>query len=274
MPEPHAMKGHTAVVTGASSGIGRAIAEHFGELGANVVICGRVQEALDASAKVIEEFGGTCTVVTGDIRDAAVVRSLVDAALAIDGRLDVFVNNAGVSFLGTVLDGDEDKWRLMLDTNVLALLVGCQAAIRAMRDGGRPGHIVNVSSVAANSPDSGVYGATKHAVNVITNTLRQELLNDPIKITSVMPGLVATNIGRNVDPALLEGLVAMSGLQATIVPGERLPDDVIVAAQAALSEIMIRAEDVAAAVGFAVTQPPSVQISELVIRPNKDFDLG
>ena len=173
-----------------------------------------------------------------------------------------------------MIDGDVDRWRSMLETNVLALLVGCQAAIQTMRAGGRPGHIVNVSSVAALSPTSGVYGATKHAVNVISNTLREELLEDPIKITTIMPGLVATNIGRNVDPALLETLVAMSGVSATVVPGERLPDEVIAAAQAALSEIMIRAEDIAAAVAFAVTQPAAVQVNEIVVRPNKDFDVG
>lgn len=268
------LSGQTAVVTGASSGIGRAIAERFGELGAHVVLGGRVRDAMEASAASIEGHGGRCAIVEGDIRDPDTVRALIDAALAIDDRLDIFVNNAGVSFLGTVLDGDVDRWRLMLETNVLALLVGCQAAVRTMRRGGRPGHIVNVSSVAALSPTSGVYGATKHAVNVISNTLREELLDDPIKITTVMPGLVATNIGRNVDPALLEALVAMSGVSATIVPGERLPDEVIVAAQAALSEIMIRAEDIAAAVAFAVTQPPAVQVNEIVVRPNKDFDLG
>jgi NADP-dependent 3-hydroxy acid dehydrogenase YdfG len=142
-----------------------------------------------------------------------------------------------------------------------------------MRAKGNRGHIVNVSSVAALNPESGVYGATKHAVNVITRTLRQELLNDPIQICSIMPGLVATNIGRNVDPAILETLVAMSGIPGEVRPGERLPDAVIEGAQAALSEIMIRPEDIAEAVAFVVCQPEGVQIGEMVIRPNKDFDL-
>jgi NADP-dependent 3-hydroxy acid dehydrogenase YdfG len=142
-----------------------------------------------------------------------------------------------------------------------------------MRSKGNHGHIVNVSSVAALNPSSGVYGATKHAVNVITNTLRDELADDPIQITSIMPGLVATNIGRNVDPAILEGLVAMSGLDAVVVPGQRLPDDVLEAAQEALNEIMIKPDDVADVVLFALTRPGRVHIPEIVIRPNKDFDL-
>jgi len=134
------------------------------------------------------------------------------------------------------------------------------------------GHIVNVSSVAALRPDSGVYGATKHAVNVITNSLRQELLEDPIQVTSIMPGLVATNIGRNADPELLAGIVAMSGIEVEFVPGERLPDEVLDAAQAALADVMITSDDVADAVLYAVTQPLHVHIPEIVIRPNKDLD--
>ena len=107
---------------------------------------------------------------------------------------------------------------------------------------------------------------------MITNTLRLELLEDPIQVTSIMPGLVATNIGRNVDPAILEGVVAMSGVDAVVVPGERLPDDVLEAAQEALSDFMIKPEDVADAVLFALSRPGRVHIPESVIRPNKDFD--
>jgi len=102
--------------------------------------------------------------------------------------------------------------------------------------------------------------------------LRQELLDDPIQVTSIMPGLVATNIGRNADPELLAGIVAMSGIEVEIVPGERLPDDVLEAAQAVLADIMIAPDDVADAVLYAVTQPTHVHIPEIVIRPNKDFD--
>ena len=266
------LSGKTAIVTGASSGIGRAIAERMGASGAHVILSGRTAEPMEQSAALIGEGGGRATVVLGDVRQPSAVDELVATALDADGHLDVFVNNAGVAFLGGVLEGDAEQWRAMLETNVLALLVGSTAAIAAMRSGGNRGHIVNVSSVAALRPDSGVYGATKHAVNVITNSLRQELLEDPIQVTSIMPALVATNIGRNADPELLAGIVAMSGIEVEFVPGERLPDEVLDAAQAALADVMITSDDVADAVLYAVTQPLHVHIPEIVIRPNKDLD--
>ncbi len=266
------LSGRTAIVTGASSGIGRAIAERMGRAGAHVILSGRTAEPMQQSAASISDAGGRATVVIGDVRQPSAIDELIATAIDADGHLDIFVNNAGVAFLGGVLDGNAEQWQAMLDTNVLALLVGSTAAIAAMRAVGNRGHVVNVSSVAALRPDSGVYGATKHAVNVITNSLRQELLNDPIQVTSIMPGLVATNIGRNADPEMLAGIVAMSGIEAEVVPGERLPDDVLEAAQAVLADVMITPDDVADAVLYAVSQPAHVHIPEIVIRPNKDFD--
>jgi NADP-dependent 3-hydroxy acid dehydrogenase YdfG len=266
------LTGQTAVVTGASSGIGRAIAERIGASGAHVFLSGRTDSAMQESAQKIVAAGGRATVDVGDVRDPAVVRALVDRALATDGRLDVFVNNAGYSVLGSVIDGDVDAWRAMLETNVLALLVGCQAAVKAMRTTGNPGHIINTSSIAALSPDSGVYGATKHAVNVITNTLRAELDNDPIQITSVMPGLVATNLGRE-NPEILEGIVAMSGIQHEIKKGERLPDEVLESGRAVLSDFIIKPDDIADAVLYVLGVPGAVDVTDIVVRPNKYFAL-
>ena len=274
MTTPRELRGRTAVVTGASSGIGRAIAERLGGDGANVVLSGRTESAMKESAARIEAAGGTAHLVVGDVRDPDVVGELVRRAEAETGRLDVFVNNAGVAFLGSVLDGELDEWRSMLETNVLALLVGCKAAVVAMRRLGNGGHIVNVSSVAALEPSSGVYGATKHAVNVISRSLRTELMEDPIQVTTVMPGLIATNLARTLDPAILANIVAMTGLDVQVVPGERIPDEVLAGAQAALSDHVARPEDVADAVHFAVTSPAAVHIQEIVVRPNKDLQLS
>lgn len=266
------LSGQTAIVTGASSGIGRAIAERIGASGAHVFLSGRTESAMKESAERIVAGGGRATIDVGDVRDPDVILDLVDGAIRSDGRLDIFVNNAGYSVLGPVLDGDVTAWRTMLETNVLALLVGCQAAVKAMRDTGHPGHIINTSSIAALSPDTGVYGATKHAVNVITNSLRQELDNDPIQISSVMPGLVATNLGRD-NPEILAGIVAMSGIQHDIKKGERLPDEILESGQALLSDFIIKPDDIADAVMYLLSAPGTVDITEIVVRPNKHFDL-
>ena len=274
MTQPQSLAGRTAVVTGASSGIGRAIAERLGMAGAHVVLSGRTESAMKESAARIEAGGGAATLVVGDVRDPGVVQGLIDTAVAETGHVDVVVNNAGIADFGTILDGDVDHWRALFDTNVIAMLVGCQAAVRAMRAQGTPGHIVNVSSVAAQDRTSGVYGATKHAVNVISSTLRLELLEDPIKITTVMPGVVATNMASSLDPSVLAAIVALSGLELEIAPGERIPDEVLSRAQAALSDFAARPEDVADAVLFAISQPKDVHVAEIVVRPNKDLQLS
>ncbi|MBA3302529.1 MAG: SDR family oxidoreductase [Acidimicrobiia bacterium] len=267
------LEGRTAVVTGASSGIGRAIAERLGGAGAHVVLSGRTESAMKEAADRISTAGGSARVLTADIRDPAAVQGLVDAAVEDTGRLDLMVNNAGLSHPEPILEADPEGWRAMLETNVLGLLAGCQAAVRAMRACGAEGHIVNISSIAAQRPDSGVYGATKHAVNTISNSLRQELMDDTIQVVTVMPGAVATNFARNFDPEILEGVVAMSGVEAEVTKGERLPDEAIEAAQLALSDMLASPEDVADAVLYAVTRPARVHIAEIVVRPNKDLNL-
>jgi len=268
-----ALADKSAVVTGASSGIGKAIAERLGAEGAFVVLSGRERADLEASVAKIVAGGGAAAFVVGDVRVAGAAQGLINLAVEHRGQLDVFVNNAGLGNFKPILDGDVEMWRLMLETNVLALLVGCHAAVTSMRATGNRGHIVNISSVAALEPSSSVYGATKHAVNVISNTLREELLEDPIQVTTIMPGIVATNFARHLDVALLEGLVALSGLSLEVRDGARLPDDVLEAAQEALSEIMLKPEDVADAVLYALTQPERVHIGEIVVRPNKDYEL-
>lgn len=161
----------------------------------------------------------------------------------------------------------------MLETNVLALLVGCQAAIRAMRACGAEGHVVNVSSIAALRPDSGVYGATKHAVNCISATLRRELEEDDIRVVNVMPGAIATNFARNFDPQIVRGIVGASGVDVEVKRGERLPDEALDGLPPSMRQILGRPEDVADAVLYAVTQPIHVNVAEIVVRPPKQLAL-
>jgi len=267
------LAGRTAIVTGASSGIGRAIAERLGAAGAHVFLAGRSAAPMEASRKRIAEAGGRASVVAIDVRDVKQVQDLVDSAVAQTGRLDIMVNNAGVSYPAAIVEGDPEEWRSMLETNVLALLVGCQAAVRAMRACGAQGHIVNISSIAAQRRDSGVYGATKHAVNCISATLRGELEGDSIRVVNVMPGAIATNFARNFDPAFLAGIVKATGSDVPIVKGEKLPDEVLEKLQPLMRQLLCAPEDVAEAVFYAVTQPIHVNVAELVVRPPKQLSL-
>jgi len=267
------LSGKTAVVTGASSGIGRAIAEKLGTAGAHVYLAGRTIAAMEDSKKRIEAAGGRASSVPADVRDTAQVQGLVERAADETGRLDIMVNNAGVSHPSTIIDADPTEWREMFETNVLALLAGCQAAVRAMRKTGSDAHIVNISSVAATRPDSGVYGATKHAVNCISNTLRNELEGDSIRVVTIMPGAIATNFGRNFDPAVIAPFVRASGVEVDIKRGERLPDEVFERFPSALRQSLGSPDDVANAVLFAVTQPIDVNIAQIVVRPPRQLAL-
>jgi NADP-dependent 3-hydroxy acid dehydrogenase YdfG len=146
MTQTKPLAGKTAIVTGASSGIGRAVAETLGQAGATTYLAGRTVAAMEDSQRRIERDGGRAAVASLDVREPKQVQDLVARAVRETGRLDVMVNNAGLSYPASIVDGDPDEWRAMLETNVLALLVGCQAAVRAMRECKADGHIVNISS--------------------------------------------------------------------------------------------------------------------------------
>jgi NADP-dependent 3-hydroxy acid dehydrogenase YdfG len=267
------LQGKTAVVTGASSGIGRAIAEKLGGAGAHVFLAGRTVETMDASKHRIETAGGKATAVVTELRDPNNVRSLVDAAVSGTGRLDIMVNNAGVAHPASIVDAEPEQWREMLEVNILALLTGCQAAVRAMRACGAEGHIVNISSGAARRPDSGVYGSTKHAVNVISNTLRNELEDDTIRVVTIMPGVIATNFARNYDPAATAGLLKAAGVEIDVKPGQHVPDEALDKVQRQMSQLLGSPDDVANAVFYAVTQPIDVNVFEMVVRPPKQLNI-
>ncbi|HXQ75787.1 MAG TPA: SDR family oxidoreductase [Acidimicrobiales bacterium] len=271
------LAGRTAVVTGASSGIGRAIAESLGGAGAHVVLGGRTPAPMAESVSRIDATGGRAEAHVVDVRKVDEMRGLVAHATQSTGRFDIMVNNAGLSHPEAILEeSDPEHWRVMLETNVFALLVGSQAAVEAMRACGAEGHLVNISSVAALRSDSGVYGATKHAVNCITNSLRRELMDEPIKVLTVMPGAIATNFARNFDSTVLQGLVSVVGDDipaVEITKGERLPDEVLAGAQQALPGHLLAPQDVAEAVLWAVTRPANVHLSEIVVRPKRDLNL-
>jgi len=194
MTTPRSINGGTVCTTGASSGMGRAIAEHPGALGAHVFLTGRTAEPMEESTRRIKPAGerqpaaGQADVATPDVTDSGALTEWIQGAADSTGRLDALINNGGFGDVGSsIIDGDPDMWRGMLDVNVLALTVGRQAGVRAMRTTGSEGNIINTSSIATLRRDSGVYGVTKYAVSCITATLRQELEDDPIRVTAILP---------------------------------------------------------------------------------------
>src|ERR671916_420459 len=242
------LDGKVAVVTGASSGIGEATAEALAAEGATVVVAARREERLADLSKRIEEDGGRVLAAACDVTDESQAHGLIRKAEEEFGRIDILVNNAGVMLLSTVGKGLSDQWRQMFEVNVLGLLYTTDAAIEVMKRQGS-GHIVNVSSLAGRKvtrDSSGVYAGTKHAVGAISEGLRQELLDDNIRVTVVEPGAVETELTDHItDEEAKEGL---SGL---------------------LSLDILQAEDVANAIAYAVTQPERVSVNEILIRPTQ-----
>jgi NADP-dependent 3-hydroxy acid dehydrogenase YdfG len=273
MTSSKTLAGATVCITGASSGIGQAIAQHLGSNGANVFMMGRNGVPMEESADLIRSTGGSADVATFDVTDLEALSSWIDRAATSTGRLDVMVNNAGFGDVGaTISDGDPAMWKAMLETNVLALAVGCQAAVKAMRSTSSQGNIINISSVAAHQRESGVYGATKHAVNCINSTLRKELQDEPIRVTSIMPGVFATNFTRNVDRAMVEGIAGMAGItKLEFDEDSRLPQHQIDQIQQALAIGIGDVMHIAKAVEYIILQPSELNIEEIIIRPQKSL---
>jgi NADP-dependent 3-hydroxy acid dehydrogenase YdfG len=273
MTTARSIDGLTVCVTGASSGIGRSIAGHLGSLGAHVFLMGRTDEPMRQTAEEIVAAGGRADVSAFDVTDSGALQDWISGAAESTGHLDVLVNNAGFGDVGsTIADGDIETWRSMLEVNVLALAVGCQAAIRTMRERGTEGNIVNISSVAALRRESGFYGATKHAVSCINSSLRQELEDDPIRVTAILPGVFATNFTRNADRSVVEGLAAMAGVEHIEFDDEgRVPQDQIDDLQEGMKAMVGNVEHIARAVEYVISQPIELNIEELVIRPQKSI---
>ena len=230
-----------AVVTGASSGIGEATARRLAAAGFSLVLGARRGDRL---AKVADETGATGLPL--DVRDAGSIQRFLAEVERREGRIDVLVNNAGLAFGLEPVDVTPDfDWELMWETNVLGLLRVTRGALPLLRRAPH-GHIVNLGSVAGRETYWGGagYAATKHAVHAISQTLRQELNGEPIRITELLPGMVETEF--------------------SVV---RFKGDAGRAAQVYEGVTPLTGDDIADCVVFAVTRPPHVDIDEIVIRP-------
>jgi NADP-dependent 3-hydroxy acid dehydrogenase YdfG len=274
------LDGQVALITGGNSGIGRATAIALAAEGAAVAISGRKQESLDDTAAAIAEHGGRALARQLEVTDEAGMQRFVDDVISEFGRLNVFVNNAGLAYQSNIQDGNVAEWREMLETNVLGLLIGCREAVRAMKQNEPPrGTIVNISSVAAKAtgPSGQVYSGTKHAVNAITDGLRQEVHDLGIRVVVVMPGGTLTNIARNLPQEFLDNAARALGVDPEaegVRHGEYLPQEGIDRVLTNHPGVMLSADDIARAVTFAVTQPASVHVDEVLVRPSVGLNLG
>ena len=271
------LDGKVAFVTGASSGIGLACVRALAREGATVILGGRTLRPMVDAAADITEAGGRAFPRVMDVREEKHVQAAVDFAARELGGLHIMVNAAGVNHFDNILEGSIDNWREMFETNVIALILCCREAARVMKGQGG-GHIVNVSSVAALhvEPQNPVYGATKHAVNAVSEGLRQALAEHNIRVTNIMPGGVLTNIARNMPQERLMALGRALGIDpetAGVQPGQHLPPEILERAGQMTTGFLLKPEDVAEAVLFAVCQPPTVHVNELVVRPARQLPL-
>ena len=230
----------TAIVTGASSGIGAATARALAKEGFHVVLGARRTDRLAALA---DEVGATWKAL--DVTDAASVDAFCDGI----GEANVLVNNAGgAKGLDTIADADDAGWRWMFETNVLGLVRMTRALLPAL-EASRDGHIINIGSTAAiESYEGGAgYVASKHSVRVVSETLRLELLGKPIRVTEIDPGMVG-------------------GAEFSLV---RFDGDEERAAKVYEGLTPLTPEDVAGCVVFAATRPSHVNIDQIVVRPRE-----
>jgi NADP-dependent 3-hydroxy acid dehydrogenase YdfG len=266
-----ALQGKTTVVTGASSGIGKATACLLAAEGSHVFIAGRSTERLSQVAQSIKEAGGQASIGAFDLHDYDKLQAFVAGAAEQTGRLDIIVNAAGVHHPGTIVDGKLSDWRTMFETNVVAVLAGSQAAIRAMRETGSRGHVVTISSYAGQGEGYHVYGATKAAVNSICKVLRAELEDEPIRAVTIMPGAVATNFGRHYPPEFVNGMFESVGILTAFRTGDVLSDGMLEDLKTRASAVFASPSDIARAVLYAVTQPHDLSVSEILVGPRKSF---
>jgi NAD(P)-dependent dehydrogenase (short-subunit alcohol dehydrogenase family) len=178
------------IVTGASSGIGEAIARRLGRPGMTVVLAARRAAELARVASAIEGNGGAAVAVPTDVRDPKSVTALIERARAVTGRIDALVNNAGVGGPGSILADDEIVDRV-IDVNLRAPIRLMRAVVPIMREQGA-GTIVNIGSVAGEVGISGIYSATKFALRGMTDSVRRELMGTGVTVTLVEPGYIGT----------------------------------------------------------------------------------
>jgi len=236
--------GKTVLITGASSGIGEATALRLAASGASVVLSARRRDRLDVLVARIGAAGGRAVALESDVTRRADMEALARLAMERFGSIDVLINNAGVMPISRLDVYDVDGWDRTIDTNIKGVLYAIAAVLPRMK-AQRSGHIVTIASVAGHRINGGsaVYAASKHAVRVISEALRQEVTADGIRATIVSPGATRSELFDKIDdPASQRRL-------------------------AGAAEMALPADTVARAIAYAIGEPDEVDVNEIIIRP-------
>lgn len=234
------IEGKVAVVTGASSGIGAMIAKTLASEGVNVVLVARREDKLEQLMNSInEKEGGKALSVVTNVANQSDVESMVQKAKNKFGKIDIYVNNAGVMLDAIVRNRKVDEWDQMIDVNIKGVLYGINAVLPDMLEQSS-GHIVNISSVSGQevTKNSTVYSATKFAVRAISMGLEKELARTGVRTTNISPGMVNTSL--------------LSEDMKDTGKNKRIP---------------LHTEDISRAVVYAIKQPKYVNVNEITVRP-------
>jgi clavulanate-9-aldehyde reductase len=239
------LSGQVVAITGASSGIGEATALAAARAGAAVSLAARRTDRIEALAQRITGEGGRAIAIGADVGEEEQANAFVRRTHQELGRLDGLVNNAGVMLLGPIPGAPTEEWRRMVHVNVFGVLYCTHAAVPIMLEQ-RSGTIVNVSSVAGRraTAGSGVYNATKFAVNAFSEALRQEVAEAGVRVTLIEPGAVSTELSGHNRPEIRERI-----------------------AQRFSGVTRLDAQDIANAILYALGQPANVGVNEILIRP-------
>jgi NADP-dependent 3-hydroxy acid dehydrogenase YdfG len=246
------LSGRTAVVTGAASGIGEAIAVLLAAQGAKVALLARRQERLDAVVEKIRADGGQALAVVADVTDDGSVDAAVERIHAAYGAVDLVVNSAGVMLPNPVDDGRVDEWQRMIDTNVtgvLRMIRAFTADLVGTAAEGRTADLVNISSIGAHItfPNYAVYGASKAALTYLSQSLRGEFGPRDVRVTNVEPGLTQTELASHIDSdGLREQLGGMVDAVGTL-----------------------SAEEVADVVAYVASRPRHVNVRQIMVLPTR-----
>lgn len=239
----------TALVTGASAGIGRSIARDLARAGLKVAFCARRETRLEELADEIRKEGGTALPIVCDLRDSDAIERMFQTIDDEFGSLHVLVNNAGLGRNTPLIGGDPDIWRMTWEVNVHALMLCTSHAVERMEAGAGIGHVVHISSMSAHRvPEgSGIYSATKYAVRSLTEGLRQELRSrgSDVRVTAISPGFVRTEFAEKYS--------------GSADRAEQVYDEVDA----------IQPDEIARSVRFILSAPANTQYHDLLLRPTQ-----